>query len=626
MGLIVAIKSYTLITKLLYYLLSACLTGLSFQLTYSQVINDDTKVTIDDDGKKTTEKTILIQINNKDENWLSHVELRHNPNQKFSVNYAYILNNEGNTVRKLKKKDLITRSNLSYQAFYQDDLITEFDLYWNQYPYRIEYSYTIKEKEYLYITFWTPLIIKNATTIKSSLEVNLPSDFRVKIHNPNNLVFKETEVDNRKILSWISHKVNKPQYEIYSPATEKMIPIVKLVPTDFKYGISGKTDSWSSFGLWLDELNNGTDQLTLNEKWTIKKLVNGIDKRNEIIKTIYYYLQDQTKYVNVAIDIGGLKSYPASYVCENKYGDCKALTTYMKAMLKSVGIESFYTIIKAGENNTEIDINLPSQQFNHVILMIPSEKDTIWLENTSSALPFNYLGTLTQNRYALVINGEKSQLVKTPELSINDVLIERSYNFQATNNNEVQIDIDLFLRGKSFENFRYFISDKDEERQSEEINRHHGIKGFKINNWDIIDLHRDSTFLHLNIDGNSSSILRKIGAFQVINPLRIKLPDFENPNERKLDVMINFPINKSDKSVYDLQNFEQKEIQVPKGIRIENKYGTYYADFLKKSNKLFVVEKFTLLANKILLDNYDDLYEFIDSINTYKKKTAILIK
>ena len=90
--------------------------------------------------------------------------------------------------------------------------------------------------------------------------------------------------------------------------------------------------------------------------------------------------------------------------------------------------------------------------------------------------------------------------------------------------------------------------------------------------------------------------------------------------------MINFPINKSDKSVYDLQNFEQKEIQVPKGIRIENKYGTYYADFLKKSNKLFVVEKFTLLANKILLDNYDDLYEFIDSINTYKKKTAILIK
>lgn len=600
--------------------------GSSFQLTYGQILNYETKVTIDDDAKKTTERTILIQINNKDENWLSHVELGHNPNQAFSVNYAYILNKEGNIVRKLRKKEQINRSNLSYQAFYQDDLITEFDLYWNQYPYRIEYSYTIKEKEYLYIALWTPLIFKNATTIKSSLEVNLPFDFSVKFNNSDNLAFEESAVDDRKILTWRSNIVNKPQDEIYSSAPEKLIPVVMLIPAEFKYGVPGKADSWSSFGLWLDELNNGTDQLTLQEKLTIEKLVYGINNRNEIIKTIYYYLQDKTKYVNVAIDVGGLKSYPASYVCENKYGDCKALTTYMKAMLKNAGIESFYTIIKAGENNTEIDIKFPGQQFNHVILMIPSGKDTIWLENTSNALPFNYLGTFTQNRYALVINGEKSKLVKTPELLIDDVLLERNYNFQAKDNNEVQFNLDLILRGNSFENLRQVISEKDEERQNDEVNKHHGIKDFKVDNWDIIDLQRDSTFLHLNIEGMSSSILRKIGGFQVINPLRIELPDFENPDERELDVVINFPINRSDKSIFDLNNFEQKEIQVPEGIRIENKYGTYYADFLKKNNELIVMEKFSLLANKITIDNYDGLYDFIDSINTYKKKTAILIK
>jgi len=619
-------KSYTLITKLLNYLLFASLIGSSFQLAYGQVMNYETKVTIHDDRKKTTERIVLIQINNKDENWLSHVELRHNPNQEFSLNYAYLLNKEGNTVRKLKKKELSTRSNLSYQAFYQDDLITEFDLYWNQYPYKIEYSYTIKEEEYLYVAWWTPQIFKNATTIKSSLEVNLPIDFRVKVHNSDNVVFEESEANDWKTLRWQSNIVNKPQDEIYSPATEKLTPIVKLVPIDFNYGVPGKSDSWSSFGLWFDELNNGTDQLTLQEKWTIEKLVDGINNRNDIIKTIYHYLQDQTKYVNVAIDVGGLKSYPAAYVCENKYGDCKALTTYMKAMLKSVGIESFYTIIKAGENNTEIDINIPSQQFNHVILMIPSAKDTIWLENTSSALPFDYLGTFTQNRYALAINGEKSQLVKTPELSIDDVLLERNYSFQATNNNEVQIDLDLILRGKSFETFRHFISEKDEEGQNDEINRHHGIKDFKVDKWDIIDLHRDSTFLHLNIDGKSSSIIREIGAFHVINPLRIELPDFETPKERELDVIINFPINRTDKSVYNLQNFEQKEIQIPKGIRIESKYGNYSADFRKKSNELIVVEKFTLIANKISIDDYKGLYDFINSINIYKKKSAILIK
>lgn len=615
-----------MISKLSYYFLFAWFISASFCVTYGQVLNYETNIIIDNNGKKITERIILIQINNKDENWLSHVEINHNPNQKFLFGYAHILNKEGNIVRKLKKKELITRSNLSYQAFYQDDLITEFDLYWNQYPYLIEYSYIIEEDEYLYIAWWTPLIYKNIVTIKSSLKVNLPIDLNVKVNNSDNVFFKESEMDNKRILSWSSNMAGKLQNEIYSPAPDKLTPAVKLVPNDFKYGLTGKTDSWASFGLWLDELNYGTDQLTLQEKWTIEKLVDGIKKRNEIIKAIYHYLQDQTKYVNVAIDVGGLKSYPASYVCENKYGDCKALTTYMQAALKTVGIESFYTIIKAGVNNSGIDTTFPSQQFNHVILMIPTEKDTIWLENTSSALPYNYLGTFTQNRYALTINGEKSQLVKTPELSIDDVLLERNYYFQVTSNNRVQVNLDLILRGNSFENFRHFISKKDKEQQINEINGHHGIKGFSVDNWDIKDFHRDSTFLHLHIAGTSSSILREIGTFHVINPLRVELPDFESINERKLDVVINFPIYRSDKSVYALLNFEQKEIQVPKGISIENKYGAYSAVFQKENNKLIVVEKFILFANNIPIDNYKGLYEFIDSINTYKKKTAILIK
>jgi len=595
-------------------------------MAYGQVLNYDTNITIDKNGKKTTEKNILIQINNKEENWLSHVELNHDPKQKFSFGYAQILNKEGGIVRKLKKKDLITRSNLSYQAFYRDDLITEFDLCWNQYPYIIEYSYKIEEDEYLYIAWWTPQVFKHVATIKSTLEVNLPHDLKVSVKNSDNVFFKESEVDNKRILSWTSYDVSKLQYEVYSPAIENLMPFVKLVPDEFKYGIAGRADSWASFGLWFEALNRGTDQLTLQEKWTIGKLVDGISNRNEIIKILYHYLQDQTKYVNVAIDVGGLKSYPASYVCENKYGDCKALTTYMKAALKSVGIESFYTIIKAGENNTDIDISLPSQQFNHVILMVPNEKDTLWLENTSSALPFNYLGTVTQNRYALAINGKKSQLVKTPKLSIDDVLLERNYFFQVASNNKVKATLDLVLRGNSFEKFRHLISSKDKEQQNDEINEHHGLKGFDVGSWNIIDFNRDSTFLQLSISGESSSIIREIGTISVINPLRIELPDFESKNERELDVVFNFPINRSDKSVYDLQNFEHREIQVPEDIIIENKYGSYRAVFKKEINRLIVVEKFTIFSNNISIDNYNEIYDFIDSIYVYKKNTAILIK
>ena len=89
---------------------------------------------------------------------------------------------------------------------------------------------------------------------------------------------------------------------------------------------------------------------------------------------------------------------------------------------------------------------------------------------------------------------------------------------------------------------------------------------------------------------------------------------------------INYPVNKSDKSSYRFQTLEQKEIQVPVGIKIKSEYGFYSAEYSSNSSLLTIEEKFILFAKKIPLEKYCDFHEFIDSINSYKKKTAVIIK
>ncbi|MEQ8337660.1 MAG: DUF3857 domain-containing protein [Cyclobacteriaceae bacterium] len=608
-----------------YWLFLGCLFFTSLGV-YSQILSYETKISVDNEGSKYTEKKIQIKVDNKESNWLAHVEISHNPMQNFSLNYARITDLDGNLLRKFKPRELKTRSDLSNQAFYQDDLISEFDLYWDQYPYLIEYSYSIEESEFINVAWWTPMLYKNATTYKSSLEITIPTEYQVKISKHDAIEVSDSNLDGIRKMSWRFGLYTPPENELYAPPLREFIPYVWVVPMHFHYGIEGSFDSWDHFGKWISNLNEGTDILPFSEKSTIDELIKETVDKKEKAKKLYYYLQDHTKYINVAIDVGGLKTYPASYVSKNKYGDCKALTTYMKSMLKYVGIESVYTIIYGGPENLNINKDFPGQQFNHVILSVPFEKDTLWLENTSNSLPFNYLGNFTHNRLALSVNDTNSRLVKTPQLLPEHVLIERQFQYLVDQNQHSKSTINLKLRGNSFEYFRHAITNLDRSEQEAYLIKQVNLDGFTINDWELIDYNRDSTHIEIAINGYCSKQVRKIGNWNVINPLRIVIPEFEKPTERQLNVKVTCPINKLDRAVYHLNSLESQQVQLPDEIEIETDYGYYSTLYVKKGDAIEVIESFVLKENEIPIEDYTSLYDFLQAIIEVKKKSAILIQ
>ena len=69
-----------------------------------------------------------------------------------------------------------------------------------------------------------------------------------------------------------------------------------------------------------------------------------------------------------------INPFPATFVDEKKYGDCKALSNYMRALLKAVDIPSYYALIRAGENEEPADFDFPHNNFNHAILCVPFKK------------------------------------------------------------------------------------------------------------------------------------------------------------------------------------------------------------------------------------------------------------
>ena len=596
------------------------------QNSYSQLISYDTHIRIED-GRKITEKKLVVLINDKSDFELAHIEIPSSKSQNFELIEAKILNEKGNRVKKLKNNEIRTRSLRTRDTFYQDNEITSFRLYWKEYPYRIEYSYRLTESNFLHIADWKPVHFLYDSSKKSSLKVDIPFDFNFNMSDNSGIEPVVHIKNGYQSFLWEIKNSKLPKAEKFAPPLNELIPHVNIVPHEFQLGVKGSAKTWSGFGEWQFKLNKDTDELPNSEKEIVDDLIMGISEPQMIVKKLFEYMQDKNTYVNVAIDIGGFKSFPASYVCKNRYGDCKALTTYMKAMLKYVGIESYYTLIGAGENRKRVDTSLPGQQFNHVILAVPFENDTIWLENTTNFLPFNYMGTFMQNRFGLAVIKDDSKLIKTPALDISSSYDLISYNYKQGINENWKLSIDMeFSESINFERILHELKEGRRESLRNFLYDEIPITGFELSDFSIYHKDRGEHNLKVNSEGIIKSPISEYGQMKVIQPIKVELPEMEDLQDRKHPVRVNVPINKTIKNRYYVDYEDAESVEFPEKFEIENKFGKYQLHYVVKNNVIESNENFRLYSGDYILEEYSLLLDFFNKVNQIQKSSAIIIK
>lgn len=592
-------------------------------LSYAQVLDYDTYITVDGD-LKTTKKNVLIQVNSPEELWVSKVFIHYNAAEDIKSLKAEILDTDGEVVRKLKSKEVETKAYISDGTFFEDDLYKVFDLSYNVFPYRFRYSYEIENTNFNHLAYWIPIYHDNIKTVNAKLTLDLPSSYSYNSHIKDISEEKETSVNGRKILTYRSNYLKKIERESYSAPPHELYPHAFLIPENFFYGVEGNSGSWGSYGDWHAKLNEGLDYITSNEKAKINKIIVDTKDTLELIKKLYYHLQDHTRYINVAIDIGGLKPYSAAYVCTNKYGDCKALTMYMKALLKYAGIDSNYTVINAGNDAERIIEGFPFQQFNHVVLTVPVNGDTLWLENTSDYLPFAYNGTFTQNRKALAVDLNNSQLINSPALSSEDVLSKRRVNFNLNDVGTGNLDIEAVLKGELFEKYSYLNRHATTKEFNNEVVKDFKISDSEVLRYNIEGFDRDAFQLNLVINLGVENQIRTLGSLRVIRPYQLELQELEKPMFRKNSVLVRCPVNKHYIIDYKLQVHNQDDVRLPENVSIETKFGIYKQENTFIDGRIVVAKHFQLHTGEYPLSDYKEFYNFFESVEKAQKESIIL--
>lgn len=511
-----------------------------------------------------------------------------------------------------------------------DSRVKHLEVIAKTYPYIIEVSYELKYSGSMFFPTWIPQSGEKQAVVSASLTVEskLENGFREKSINTSPIADGETLAGKK--MKWEVKNLKPFEYESFSPGIEYYAPVVYLAPNDFQMeGYVGNMSTWNDFGIWQKSLLKGQNTLSPDVLSELKSRIPANANKLEKTKIIYDYMQENTRYVSVQLGIGGWQPFPSGFVHEKKYGDCKALSFYTQSLLEAVGVKSHYTMISAGyEPGKTLHRDFPASTFNHAILTVPLEKDTVWLECTSQSNPFGFMGTFTSDRDAVIITDEGAQVIHTKSykahenIQSTDVSLEikkdgsavatvvRTYNGLEVDNKDFS---DMAIKPKTDQEKWYY------DRFDWGTSKLKSLELVPVSN-ERVPVGQMKAEIEFTGMATSSSdrlfykpfVFTNLNSLKLSNDKRLKPVEIRYPYTEQDSLLVTFPEG------YFLEN-------LPKDIELSTPYGKYERSIAEKDGKYLITRKFIFNKGIYPAESYEDFKSFVKDVQKYDKEKLVMI-
>ena len=463
------------------------------------------------------------------------------------------------------------------------------------------------------------------------------SSFTAIVPKANGLRFKgqhttleATKTDDGKNLTYSWTVKNQPaiHYEDGVVGSRKSYPAIILAPNKFKLDeYEGDLSSWKNFGTWYNSVVAGTDVLSEQKIAFYKNLVKGAETNREKIKIVYDYLQANFRYVSISFGIGGNKPLPASFTDDKKYGDCKGLSNYMFAVLKALNIKSHLVIINREANDDGEDAAFSIDRFNHVILLVPQPKDSIWLECTSKTLPFGMLDYSTENKNAVVVTENGGVLISTPRSRAADNVFAAKTIVRLDGSGSGDCVSNLQATGLYKEMLLDNISERKHDEQKAFLVRDLGYKQPDVMTITrVADPYVYNTNLALQIEKvpEFSAGSKMFLAPHIYKFVNFKMPDNEN---RQRDFYFTVPFTKADTTIFKLpEGFVIDQLPTAKKLSCELADFSSSYTYNETEKAIYSITRLELRKHKITPDQYHLTKEFFDKVLKEESQRIVIRK
>jgi transglutaminase-like putative cysteine protease len=368
----------------------------------------------------------------------------------------------------------------------------------------------------------------------------------------------------------------------------------------------------------------GNEPAALTAK--VKELTAGKKTDIEKIESVFYWVQDNIRYIAFEDGIMGFKPDAAQHVLQKKYGDCKGKANLLKEMLKIAGYDARLTWI--GTSDLPYDYSLPSLAVdNHMICTIVLNGKRYFLDGTEDYIAFNDYAQRIQGKQVLIEDGDNYIIDRIPDFKAERNKVSRLTKIDI-DNNSLKGATAVEYNGESKVLLQRVYSSMRSDQKKD------ALTGFLKRNDDNIeitnvmepDLLERQKPLQLNFDFIADNQVTKTGnELYVVMDWDKEFSSMEFPADRKSDYEFN--------QKYYLNS--QTELTIPTGYKVDylpesftkvTPDYSFQASYVNKGQSIVYTK--TIVVNKPILykTNFEDWNAFITSINKFYNDQVVLVK
>jgi hypothetical protein len=286
--------------------------------------------------------------------------------------------------------------------------------------------------------------------------LQLPAGWEYKATFLNYPAVKESTAGSNQ-WQWVVNNVEgiRPENDMPPWTAVAGLMVVSFFPPGG--GQPKRFENWNDMALWQAGLVRGRRENSPEIKQKVATLTASETNVTRKMAVLGKFVQDDVRYVEIKLGIGGWQPHAASDVFSHHFGDCKDKATLLSTMLKEIGIDSYYVAVNTDRG--AINEKTPAARwFNHMILAIKLPDGTgdsgltavlqhktlgrlLIFDPTDDMTPFGYLRGELQANFALLVQDSGGELIELPKLPASMNATRRSAKLTLSPNGTLAGDV-----------------------------------------------------------------------------------------------------------------------------------------------------------------------------------------